>query len=57
MIVVITISVIAITIGTIAIIRMNNTFKRIRQLEDRLDQYYKQRKQRIHNYENITKYK
>ena len=57
MIGIITISVIAITIGTIAIIRMNNTFKRIRQLEDRLDEYYKQRKQRIHNYENITKYK
>jgi multisubunit Na+/H+ antiporter MnhG subunit len=45
----ITISVIAITIGTIAIIRMNNTFKRIKELENRLDQYYKQRKKRLDN--------
>lgn len=57
MIQILTISVIAITIGTIALIRMNNTFKRIKELEDRLDEYYKQREQRIHNYENITKNK
>jgi len=49
MIEIITISVIAITIGTIAIIRMNNTFKRIKELENRLDQYYKQRKKRLDN--------
>ena len=45
----ITISVIAITIGTIAIIRMNKSLNRIRQLEDRLEEYYKQRKQRLDN--------
>ena len=45
MIQILTISVIAITIGTIALIRMNNTFKRIKELEDRLDEYYKQREQ------------
>ena len=49
MIEIITISVIAITIGTIAIIRMNNTFKRIKELKNRLDQYYKQRKKRLDN--------
>ena len=33
------------------------TNKKLTELEDRLNQYYKEREQRKHNYENITKYK
>ena len=46
MIVVITI-VVCITIGIISIIRMNKSIKRIKELEDRLNEYYKEREQRL----------
>ena len=46
MIVVITI-VVCITIGIISIIRMNKSIKRIKELEDRLNEYYKDRENRL----------
>ena len=39
--------VVCITIGVIASIRMNREMDRIKELEDRLDEYYKQREQRL----------
>ena len=35
---------VCITIGVIASIRMNREMNRMKELEDRLDEYYKQRK-------------
>ena len=35
------------TIGGIASIRMNREMDRMKELEDRLDEYYKQREQRL----------
>ena len=39
--------VVCITIGGIASIRMNREMDRMKELEDRLDEYYKQREQRL----------
>ena len=39
--------VVCITIGIISIIRMNKSIKRIKELEDRLNEYYKEREQRL----------
>lgn len=39
--------VVCITIGVIASIRMNREMDRIKELEDRLDKFYKQREQRL----------
>ena len=47
MIGVIIILTVCITIGGIASIRMNREMNRIKELEDRLDEYYKQREQRL----------
>ena len=47
MIAVITIIVLSITIGIISIIRMNRSVKRINELEELLNRYYEQRKQRL----------
>jgi hypothetical protein len=47
MIGVITIIVLSITIGIISIIRINKTKKRIKELEQRLTDYYIQREQRL----------
>ena len=47
MIAVITIIVLSITIGIISIIRINKTKKRIKELEQRLTQYYKEREKRL----------
>ena len=49
MIVVITIIVLSITIGIISIIRMNRNIKRIKELENRLEQYYKRRENELLN--------
>ena len=38
---------VCITIGCIASIRMNREMNRMKELEDRLDEYYKQREQRL----------
>ena len=38
---------VCITIGGIASIRMNREMDRMKELEDRLDEYYKQREQRL----------
>ena len=38
---------VCITIGGIASIRMNREMDRIKELEDRLEEYYKQREQRL----------
>ena len=38
---------VCITIGGIASIRMNREMNRMKELEDRLDEYYKQREQRL----------
>jgi hypothetical protein len=47
MIAVITIIVLSITIGIISIIRINKTKKRIKELEQRLTEYYIQREKRL----------
>jgi uncharacterized membrane protein (DUF106 family) len=47
MIGVITIIVLSITIGIISIIRINKTKKRIKELEQRLTEYYKEREKRL----------
>ena len=39
--------VVCITIGVIASIRMNREMDRIKELEDRLDEFYKQREQKL----------
>ena len=54
MIVVITIIVVCITIGIISTIRMNKSIKRIKELENRLTEYYKQREQRLKDKELIN---
>ena len=38
---------VCITIGVIASIRMNKEMNRMKELEDRLDEFYKQREQRL----------
>jgi uncharacterized membrane protein (DUF106 family) len=38
---------VCITIGVIASIKMNREMDRMKELEDRLDEYYKQREQRL----------
>ena len=38
---------VCITIGIIASIRMNREMNRMKELEDRLDEFYKQREQRL----------
>lgn len=38
---------VCITIGVIASIRMNREMNRMKELEDRLDEYYKQREQKL----------
>lgn len=38
---------VCITIGVIASIRMNREMNRMKELEDRLDEFYKQREQRL----------
>ena len=38
---------VCITIGGIASIRMNREMDRMKELEDRLDEFYKQREQRL----------
>lgn len=53
MIAVITI-VVCITIGIISIIRMNTELNRIRELENRLTEYYKQREQILKDKELIN---
>lgn len=47
MIGVVTTLVVCITIGVIASIRMNREMDRIKELEDRLDEFYKQREQKL----------
>ncbi len=47
MIGVVTTLVICITIGVIASIRMNKEMDRMKELEDRLDEFYKQREQKL----------
>jgi uncharacterized membrane protein (DUF106 family) len=49
MLAIITVTIVAITIGIIANIRMNREMDRIKELEDRLDEFYKQREQRLNN--------
>ena len=49
MIAVITIIVVCITIGIISTIRMNKSIKRIKELEQRLDEYYKRRENNLIN--------
>ena len=44
--VIITLTV-CITIGVIASIRMNREMNRMKELEDRLDEFYKQKEQRL----------
>ncbi len=56
------IGIIVVTIVTIVVMynQHKNYIKdknKIKELENRLEQYYKEREQRKHNYENITKYK
>ena len=38
---------VCITIGVVASIRMNREMDRMKELEDRLDEYYKQREQKL----------
>ena len=45
--VVITIIVVCITIGIISTIRMNRSINRIKELENRLNEYYIQREKRL----------
>ena len=47
MIGVVTTLVVCITIGVIASIRMNKEMDRMKELEDRLDEFYKQREQKL----------
>ena len=47
MIGVVTTLVVCITIGVIASIRMNKEIDRMKELEDRLDEFYKQREQKL----------
>ena len=47
MIGVVTTLVVYITIGVIASIRMNKEMDRMKELEDRLDEFYKQREQKL----------
>ena len=47
MIGVVTTLVVCITIGVIASIRMNREMDRMKELEDRLDEFYKQREQKL----------
>ena len=49
MLAIITITVVAITIGVIANARMNKEINRMKELEQRLDEYYKQREQKLNN--------
>ena len=49
MIAVITIIVVCITIGIISTIRMNKSIKRIKELENRLDEAYRKRENNIKN--------
>ena len=49
MIGVLTIIVVCITIGIISTIRMNKSIKRIKELEQRLDEYYKRRENNLIN--------
>ena len=49
MIAIITIIVVCITIGIISTIRMNKSIKRIKELEQRLDEYYKRRENNLIN--------
>jgi uncharacterized membrane protein (DUF106 family) len=49
MIAVITIIVVCITIGIISTIRMNKSIKRMKELEQRLDEYYKRRENNLIN--------
>ena len=49
MIAVITIIVVCITIGIISTIRMNKSINRIKELEQRLDEYYKRRENNLIN--------
>ena len=39
--------IVCITIGVIASVRMNKEMNRMKELEDRLDEYYKQREQTL----------
>ena len=55
MIGVITIIVVGITLIVGSIIRMNQTNKRIKELEQRLTQYYKEREKRLKDKELINK--
>ena len=41
--------VVCITIGVIASIRMNKEMNRMKALEDRLDEFYKQREKRLND--------
>lgn len=47
MIAIITIIVVSITIGIISTIRMNRSINRIKELEQRLTEYYIQREKRL----------
>ena len=49
MIAVITIIVVCITIGIISTIRMNREMNRMKELEQRLDEYYKRRENHLLN--------
>ena len=49
MIAIITIIVVCITIGIISTIRMNREMNRMKELENRLNEYYKEREQRLNN--------
>ena len=57
MIKIVVLIVVGITLIVSSIIEWNKDIKRIKELENKLNEYYKEREQRKHNYENITKYK
>ena len=46
--------VVCITIGIISIIRMNREMNRMKELENRLNEYYKEREQRLKDNELIN---
>ena len=54
MIAIITIIVVCITIGIISTIRMNREMNRMKELENRLNEYYKEREQRLKDNELIN---
>lgn len=54
MIAIITIIVVCITIGIISTIRMNTSINRIKELEQRLTEYYIQREKRLKDKELIN---